>query len=104
MAYVDDFKMAGPREHLNTMWGMLVKEIDLDDPAPLGRFLGCGQRDVKSDIELIIEKQLLHDELFHTQSKVDVDLGLDHRTPSTPSTHIAHQQQICHRSTHGTTN
>ena len=45
--YVDDFKMSGPEESLVEGWKKLrsdtstTKGIDMDDPTPVGRYLGC---------------------------------------------------------------
>ena len=41
IVYVDDFKMAGPRESLAEGWRLVRKNISTDDPTPFGRFLGC---------------------------------------------------------------
>ena len=46
MVYVDDFKMSGPKEHVESMW-QKFKELGEDDslqigaPQALGHFLGC---------------------------------------------------------------
>ena len=41
MVYVDDFKAAGPKRLLPTMWKALRADIDMEEPAPFGLFLGC---------------------------------------------------------------
>ena len=39
--YVDDFKMAGPKDNLAKGWELIGSRIDMDTPSPLGRYLGC---------------------------------------------------------------
>ena len=42
--YVDDFKMAGPEDNMDQAWKLLREGKDpiiMDDPAPLGGYLGC---------------------------------------------------------------
>ncbi len=41
IAYVDDFKVAGPKAAVAKLWTELRKKIDLDPPKPASRFLGC---------------------------------------------------------------
>ena len=41
MVYVDDFKMSGPTNNLPEGWKLLRSGIDMDDPYPLDRCLGC---------------------------------------------------------------
>ena len=41
MVYVDDFKMSGPTKNLPEGWKLLRSGIDMDDPYPLDRCLGC---------------------------------------------------------------
>ena len=55
--YVDDYKMAGKRQNLASMWKKLMKNIDLDEPTS---FLDhvcsrCTQRECRPD-EIVIEK------------------------------------------------
>ena len=44
---VDDFKLSGPKEHLAEGWRLIrtdtaeTKGIEMGDPTPLGRYLGC---------------------------------------------------------------
>ena len=44
IVYVDDFKMAGPKGNLKEGWKLIRSRIAMDDPTPLGRFLGCEHR------------------------------------------------------------
>ena len=42
--YVDDFKLVGKSENLKKGWKLLKDAgLLLDDPTPLGDYLGCGQ-------------------------------------------------------------
>ncbi len=38
---VDDFKMAGPREHVDSGWSVLKQLLKLGDVEPAGLYLGC---------------------------------------------------------------
>ena len=42
--YVDDFKMAGPRENLAKGWALLREKVVIEDPTEVGLYLGCQQR------------------------------------------------------------
>ncbi len=39
--YVDDFKLAGPKENLAKGWSLLQDDITIEKPQPIGLFLGC---------------------------------------------------------------
>jgi hypothetical protein len=41
IAYVDEFKMAGPTGNLAKGWELIRQGIKMDDPVPMGHFLGC---------------------------------------------------------------
>ena len=41
VVYVDDFKLAGPASAINNGWELIRKGIKIDDPSPLGMYLGC---------------------------------------------------------------
>ena len=41
-AYVDDFKMAGPRENAAEGWKLLREHTDVEDPVAATLQLGCG--------------------------------------------------------------
>ena len=48
--YVDDFKMAGPKDNMEKGWELISRNIDMDKPEDAGRYLGCDHvfhRDVK---------------------------------------------------------
>ena len=42
--YVDDFKLAGPTDALAKGWALLLEKIELEDPGPVGLYLGCQQQ------------------------------------------------------------
>ena len=53
IVYVDDFKMSGPKESIEEGWRLIATKIDLDEPGPVGRYLGCEhvyQEDVKLSV------------------------------------------------------
>ena len=39
--YVDDFKLAGPAEHLKKGWELIQQRINIDEPDEANLFLGC---------------------------------------------------------------
>ena len=41
IVYVDDFKMAGPKRNLPEGWKIVRAGLNMEDPTPLGNFLGC---------------------------------------------------------------
>jgi hypothetical protein len=41
IVYVDDFKLSGPTANLPAAWRLIRKNIEMGDPAPQGRYLGC---------------------------------------------------------------
>jgi hypothetical protein len=41
VVYVDDFKLAGPAEHMAAAWEAIRKGIVMEDPAPAGLYLRC---------------------------------------------------------------
>ena len=49
--YVDDFKMAGPKDHLKPTWAALRKHLDLDPEVKSSEnvYLGCGQNQIPVD-------------------------------------------------------
>ena len=48
--YVDDFKLVGRAENLETGWKLMESSgLVLDPPDPLGDYLGCGQFPTKID-------------------------------------------------------
>ena len=45
VVYVDDFKMAGPKDNLGKGWEGISKVLDMDPAEPLGRYFGCHHRE-----------------------------------------------------------
>eukprot|EP00969_Alexandrium_andersonii_P070127 3094527-Alexandrium_andersonii.AAC.1 len=41
VVYVDDFKLCGRKENVDRGWELIRPRLQLDPPAPIGRFLGC---------------------------------------------------------------
>ena len=39
--YVDDFKLSGPADKLEEGWRLISSGLNIEDPSPLGMFLGC---------------------------------------------------------------
>ena len=52
--YVDDIKLAGKKQHIDPMWKVLNKEVDLGEPTSFldHVYLGCtrGQCEISKDI------------------------------------------------------
>jgi len=48
--YVDDFKMAGPKKSVAELWKLISQRIELEDPTPPGRYLGCMHKACKLEI------------------------------------------------------
>ena len=41
VVYVDDFKLAGPKQNIKEGWGLISSVIDMDSPEAIGRYFGC---------------------------------------------------------------
>ena len=39
--YADDFKLAGPKQFLKAGWGIIRKNIHMEDPTPMQLYIGC---------------------------------------------------------------
>ena len=48
--YVDDIKLAGKKQNIDPMWKVLMKEVDLGEPASFldHVYLGCTQRECET--------------------------------------------------------
>ena len=44
VVYVDDFKLSGPKDSLAKGWALIRKGLQMEDPTPLGVFLGCAHK------------------------------------------------------------
>ena len=53
--YVDDIKLAGKKQNINTMWKVLNKEVDLGEPTSCldHVYLGCTQRECKTSKDTV---------------------------------------------------
>ena len=49
--YVDDFKLAGPQEHMTTVWKLIRENILMGEPQMLNHFLGCTHEDALRKLE-----------------------------------------------------
>ena len=62
--------MAGKKENIAPMWGRLRKEgIDLDPPVPLSKniYLGCGQKVVKPNMDIVNQKREMFQRICHSK-------------------------------------
>ncbi|WP_288993063.1 polyprotein of Ty1/Copia retrotransposon, partial [uncultured Marinobacter sp.] len=41
IVYVDDFKLAGPKEHMDSTWNLIGKGLTIETPKAANLFLGC---------------------------------------------------------------
>jgi hypothetical protein len=46
VVYVDDFKLAGPVASVTKAWTMIKSCINIENPSPIGQYLGCEHRPV----------------------------------------------------------
>ena len=44
VVYVDDFKLAGPKHNIAAGWAAIRKNVQMGEPTPLGKFLGCDHK------------------------------------------------------------
>ena len=44
VVYVDDFKLAGPKDNIKEGWKTISSVIDMDPPEDIGRYFGCMHR------------------------------------------------------------
>ena len=45
VVYVDDFKLAGPKDNIKEGWKTISSVIDMDPPEAIGRYFGCMHRE-----------------------------------------------------------
>ena len=67
-AYVDDYKMAGKKENIGPMWATLrAAGLELEPAVSLKSnvYLGCAQREIVPDMDLIFEKREMMTRLCH---------------------------------------
>ena len=70
-AYVDDFKMAGLKEHMTSMWTKLQQYLEPDPPEPItvGFFSEADTRYVNVPSDVIAESTALWPQLFRKVEK-----------------------------------
>ena len=71
--YADDFKMAG-QKHLSKGWQLIKTKLRLDDPTPLGDYLGRGQQ------EIFISPPEAHERLKGVQQLPDPNQAAGNRS------------------------
>ena len=54
VVYVDDFKMAGPRDKLDKGWPLIRRGLDIELPGPIGVYLGCSHEEGTMNIVNLI--------------------------------------------------
>ena len=60
--YVDDVKLAGPKDNVRKTWQILQQDITLDPPTPIGHFLGCSHKLEHRELTIGLEQcELLMD-------------------------------------------
>ena len=67
-AYVDDYKMAGKKENIGPMWATLrANGLELEQAVSLKSnvYLGCAQREIVPDMDLMYEKREMMTRLCH---------------------------------------
>ena len=64
VVYVDDFKIAAPKTVIAQLWADLRKGINMDDPTPPDRFLGCYTRRFEVGVEAMKPMLELQPELL----------------------------------------
>ena len=45
VVYVDDFKLAGPKEHLSKGWELIKSAVDIGEPEAYDRYFGCRHKE-----------------------------------------------------------
>ena len=53
VVYVDDFKLAGPKQNIKQGWDLISSVIDMDQPEAIGRYFGCMH---KEEYNLLLPK------------------------------------------------
>ena len=74
-AFVDDAKMDGRKQNMDSMWKTRHKEVNLEDPTPLidPLYLGCTERDAKVDPQAVQSKTELFKKLTTTKEADEKD-------------------------------
>ena len=48
VVYVDDFKLAGPKQNIKQGWDLISSVIDMDQPEAIGRYFGCMHKEERN--------------------------------------------------------
>ena len=89
VVYVDDFKMAGPKDNLDKGWSLIRKGLDIEPPTPIGVYLGCNHEEGTIKVGDIIARTMTYNMEDFLTSCVDRYLelagdGVTLRTVATP--------------------
>ena len=76
VAYLDDLKMAGPKDNLDKGWSLLLKGRDIEPPVPIGVYLGCGHEEGTMKIGDITARTVTYNMEDFLSSCVDCCLEL----------------------------
>ena len=76
VVYVDDFKMAGPKENLEKGWSLIRKGLGIEPPVPIGVYLGCSHEEGTMKIGDIIARTITYNMEDFLSSCVDRYLEL----------------------------
>ena len=76
VVYVDDFKMAGPKDNLAKGWSLLRKGLDIEPPVPIGVYLGCSHEEGTMKVGDIIARTMTYNMEDFLTSCVDRYLEL----------------------------
>ena len=61
IVYVDDFKMAGPVEHFDKLWKLILGLIEMDPPEPVNTFLGCNHAVSEITVDNSLRRVMVYD-------------------------------------------
>ena len=78
--YVDDFKMAGPKDSLAKGWEIVSQRLQMDPPTPMGQYLGCMHRPFELEVDGCAVRGVEYDMEDYISSKVDQFLDLVEKT------------------------
>ena len=89
VVYVDDFRMAGPKENLAKGWSLIRKGLEVVPPVPIGVYLGCNHEEGTMKIGDIIARTMTYNMEDFLSSCADRYLelagnGVKLRTVATP--------------------
>lgn len=68
LIYVDDFKLAAPKQHQKRLWDDLRKHIEMEAPTTDLKFLGCNQQHFTAKVN-VVAPLLEQDPMYHPRLK-----------------------------------